>query len=140
MFYNANMSKNNKIPIQLHKVQAGFPSPADNYIEKELNIQEYLVKNKEATFLVRATGESMIDAGIFPGDILVVDRSLEPKNNSIIIASIDGELTVKTFIKDNFNRLKYLKSENINYPRINLDQNSNVLIWGVVTHSIHHLS
>ena len=98
------------IPIYLCKVEAGFPSPADNYVEQRLDIKKYLVKNSEATFFVKATGESMTDIGIFPGDILVVDKSIKPKHNSIIIISIDGELTVKRLIKYYEKKCFYLQS------------------------------
>ena len=121
------------------KVEAGFPSPADNYIEQELDIKEYLIKNPEATFLVKATGESMNNAGILNGDILIVDRSIEPKNNSIVITSIDGELTVKRLIIKLGGEKSYLQSENSKYPNIELGLESNVKIWGVVTYAIHHV-
>lgn len=125
------------LPIYLCKVEAGFPSPAENYVEQELDLKEYLIRNSDSTFLVRATGKSMVNVGIFPGDILIVDRSLEAKNNSIIIVSIDGELTVKRLIKDNENKKLYLKSENLDYPNIDLKIESDTMIWGVVTYSIH---
>ena len=121
------------------KVEAGFPSPADNYIEQELDIREYLIKNPEATFLVKATGESMNNAGILDGDILIVDRSIEPKHNSIVITSIDGELTVKRLIIKFENEKSYLQSENSKYPNIELGLESNIKIWGVVTYAIHHI-
>ena len=134
------MKKNlDSIPLQTCKVEAGFPSPADNYIEKKLNLNQYLIKNPEATFLVRATGESMIDSGIFSGDILIVDKSLEVSNNSIVIASIDGDLTVKRFVKGNGLKSSYLVSENSEYPSIELKNDCDLEIWGVVTHSIHQL-
>ena len=130
----------NYIVMHLRKVEAGFPSPADNYIEEKLNIEEYLIKNKESTFLVKAAGESMLNVGIFPGDILVVDRSLEVKNQSIVIASINGDLTVKRISQKNKSGEVYLQSENIDYPDIKLNEESNIMIWGIVTHSIHHLT
>ena len=125
------------LPIYLCKVEAGFPSPAENYVEQELDLKEHLIRNSDSTFLVRATGKSMVNAGISPGDILIVDKSLEAKNNSIIIVSIDGELTVKRLIKDNENKKLYLKSENLDYPNIDLKIESDTMIWGVVTYSIH---
>ena len=125
------------LPIYLCKVEAGFPSPAENYIEQELDLKEHLIRNSDSTFLVRATGKSMVNVGISPGDILIVDRSLEAKNNSIIIVSIDGELTVKRLIKDNENKKLYLKSENLDYPNIDLKIESDTMVWGVVTYSIH---
>ena len=125
------------LPIYLCKVEAGFPSPAENYVEQELDLKEHLIRNSDSTFLVRATGKSMVNVGISPGDILIVDRSLEAKNNSIIIVSIDGELTVKRLIKDNDNKKLYLKSENLDYPNIDLKIESDTMVWGVVTYSIH---
>lgn len=125
------------LPIYLCKVEAGFPSPAENYVEQELDLKEHLIRNSDSTFLVRATGKSMVNVGISPGDILIVDKSLEAKNNSIIIVSIDGELTVKRLIKDNENKKLYLKSENLDYPNIDLKIESDTIIWGVVTYSIH---
>ena len=127
------------ISMHSYKVEAGFPSPAENYVEKELNLHEYLVKNPEATFLVRATGESMIDVGISPGDILVVDRSLDVLNNSIVIASINGDWTVKKFIKNKESEYPYLKSENSSQKLIKLEKGSDIEIWGIVIHSIHSL-
>ena len=128
------------IPIYLCKVEAGFPSPADNYVEQQLDIKKYLIKNPEATFFVKATGESMSDIGIFPGDILVVDKSIKPKHNSIIIISIDGELTVKRLMENHEKNYFYLQSENSRYPDINIKSEEDITIWGVVIYSIHHIT
>jgi len=120
-------------------VAAGFPSPAENYIEEKLNLDKHLIKNKESTFFVRVSGDSMINVGIFDNDILVVDRSLIPVRQSIVIASIDGELVVKKLVKDKIKKDFYLKSENKNYPDIRLNSNSDTMIWGIVTYTIHSL-
>ena len=120
-------------------VGAGFPSPAENYIEEKLNLDKHLIKNKESTFFVRVSGDSMINVGIFDNDILVVDRSLIPVRQSIVIASIDGELVVKKLVKDKIKKDFYLKSENKNYPDIRLNSNSDTIIWGIVTYTIHSL-
>ncbi len=120
-------------------VAAGFPSPAENYIEEKLNLDKHLIKNKESTFFVRVSGDSMINVGIFDNDILVVDRSLIPVRQSIVIASIDGELVVKKLVKDKIKKDFYLKSENKNYPDIRLNSNSDTVIWGIVTYTIHSL-
>ena len=120
-------------------VAAGFPSPAENYVEEKLNLDKHLIKNKESTFFVRVSGDSMINVGIFDNDILVVDRSLVPVRQSIVIASIDGELVVKKLIKDRMKKYFYLKSENKNYPDIRLNSNSDTIIWGIVTYTIHSL-
>src|SRR5438093_13576454 len=93
--YRPLFSTKQKRPLSLVPVPAGFPSPADDYLEGALDLNEYLVKHKAATFFWRVTGDSMIGAGIHSGDLLIVDRSLEPKDGNVIIAVLDGELTVK---------------------------------------------
>jgi DNA polymerase V len=114
-------------------VPAGFPSPADDHIEGKLDLNEHLVRRPAATFFVRASGESMKDAGIFDGDLLVIDRSISPKSDDIVIASIHGELTVKR-LQQTGNEWA-LAPANPDYPMIKLDSSDNE-IWGVVTHSI----
>ncbi|MBN1970097.1 MAG: translesion error-prone DNA polymerase V autoproteolytic subunit [Candidatus Delongbacteria bacterium] len=124
-----------KLPLYNSSVQAGFPSPADDYIDKKLDLNEYLIKHPAATFFVRVAGDSMINAGIHNNDILIVDRALNPCNGNIVIAVLDGELTVK--------RLKYEKSkvylepENPKYPVLEVYDESQFEIWGVVTNVIH---
>lgn len=128
-----------KNKVKLISASAGFPSPAENYVEEKLNLNSYLIKNKESSFFVRVSGDSMINVGIFDNDILIVDRSLDPKRQSIVIVSIDGELVIKKLIKDQ-SKNYYLKSENSNYPNIKLNSNRDTVIWGVVTYVIHSLS
>ncbi len=130
------MSNNEKVS----QVSAGFPSPADNYVEEKLNLNKHLIKNKESTFFVRVSGDSMINVGIFNNDILIVDRSLTPVIHSIVIASIDGELVVKKLVRNKVGKDFYLKSENKDYPNIKLNSNLDTIIWGVVTYTIHCLS
>ncbi len=124
--------------IKLVSAAAGFPSPAENYVEEQLDLNKYLIKNKESSFFVRVSGDSMINVGIFDNDILIVDRSLTPVRQSIILASIDGELVIKKIIKDKLKNY-YLKSENNNYPNIKLNSNTDTMIWGVVTYVLHSL-
>ncbi len=131
-----NLVKNK---VKLISASAGFPSPAENYVEEKLNLNSYLIKNKESSFFVRVSGDSMINVGIFDNDILIVDRSLDPKRQSIVIVSIDGELVIKKLMKDQ-SKNYYLKSENSNYPNIRLNSNRDTIIWGVVTYVIHSLS
>ena len=131
-----NLVKNK---VKLISASAGFPSPAENYVEEKLNLNSYLIKNKESSFFVRVSGDSMINVGIFDNDILIVDRSLDPKRQSIVIVSIDGELVIKKLMKDQSQNY-YLKSENSNYPNIKLNSNRDTIIWGVVTYVIHSLS
>ncbi len=117
---------------------AGFPSPAENYIEENLDLNKYLVKNFESTFFIRVLGDSMIDVGIYNNDIIVVDKSLSPINYSIVIASLNGELIIKKFLKDKSGNC-YLKSENKKYPIIELKSDIETIIWGVARYVIHSL-
>lgn len=124
-----------KFPLYLSPVRAGFPSPADDYIEKQLDLNEHLIKHPAATFLLKATGNSMINAGIFPGDLLIVDRSLEAVNNKIVVAVLNGEFTVKR-LKKRQGKITLL-AENPAYPPIEILEESNFEIWGVVAHVLH---
>ncbi|MDA8561515.1 translesion error-prone DNA polymerase V autoproteolytic subunit [Gammaproteobacteria bacterium] len=127
-----------KIPLYSSKVSAGFPSPADDHIEAHLDLNEYLIKHPASTFFVRATGNSMVDAGINENDILIIDRSITPAHGKIVIAAVDGQLTVKKlYIKDNKN---LLVPENKNYQPIEISEDNEVYIWGVVTNVIHNVS
>lgn len=118
-------------PLFATTVHAGFPSPADDYIESLLDLNEHLVSNPAATFYVRVTGDSMIKAGILPGDVLVVDRSLVAGNGSIVIAVVDGELAVKRLRKAN--GVCELHSENSRFPPIQFREGMELLVWGVVS-------
>lgn len=125
------------IPLFNSKVAAGFPSPADDYIEKTLDLNDLLVQKSAATFFVRAEGESMLGAGIHPNDILVVDRSLEPVVGKVIICALNGELTVKR-LKSMGNEI-VLGAENPAYSDIVVQKDIDLVIWGVVTNVIHSL-
>ena len=125
------------MPLFTGKVAAGFPSPADDYVEKNLDLNELLVQKPAATFFVRAQGESMLGAGIHPNDILVVDRSLEPVSGKVVICAINGELTVKRL--ERVNDQWQLKAENPAYADIVIHDELELVIWGVVTNVIHAL-
>lgn len=118
-------------------IAAGFPSPADDYIERKLDLNEFLVSHPAATFFVRVSGDSMIGAGIHTGDMLVVDRSLEPRDGSVVIAGIEGELTVKRLRIRGAKLL--LVPENSDFNPIEVDEDEGVDIWGVATAVIHQL-
>ena len=120
-----------KRPLFGHKVRAGFPSPADDYVEAFLDLNEHLIEHKEATFFVRATGDSMTGAGIQEGNLLVVDRALEARHGDIVIAVIDGDLTVKRLDKRR-GKIR-LVAENPAYAPIELKDGQELTIWGVVT-------
>ena len=122
-------------PIFVDSVSAGFPSPATDYMESKLDLNEYLIKHPAATFIVKAKGPSMTDAGILSGDLLIVDRSIDPKSNNIVIASIFGDLTVKKLQKKE--KSLFLLSANSDYPSIEVKEEMECFIWGVVTYIIH---
>jgi DNA polymerase V len=128
-------NKGYELPMYNCKISAGFPSPADDHMEKKLDLNEYLVKTPSATFFVRATGDSMINAGIYDDDILVVDRSLQATSGKIIIAALNGMLTVKRLYKKQ--GVTLLLPENDKYQPIEIKEGEELHIWGVVTNVIH---
>ncbi len=121
-----------KIPVILQKVSAGFPSPATDYVQDEIDLNSELIKNPPATFLIRVQGNSMNDHKITSGDLLVVDRSLNLKNDCIAIINFNNELVVKNIIKENNNF--YIKNKT---EKILISENSDVNVWGIVTYIIH---
>ena len=125
------------LPLYLSPVEAGFPSPADDALDKRLDLHEYLVRNEAATFFLRAHGESMLGAGIHDGDLLIVDRSLDARHGRVVIAALDGELTVKRLVRRQDRVL--LMPENPAFPDIDITEREHVHIWGVVSHVIHKL-
>ena len=124
------------VPYYLHKAGAGFPSPATDYIEEDIDLNVHLIKNVPATFIIRVQGKSMMDVGINDGDLLVVNKSLKPKNFSTVIANVHDELVVKNFVQDKDKQ--FLTSGSKNYEgRILIDEEADVFIWGIVTYVIH---
>ena len=119
-------------------VECGFPSPARDFTEGTIDLNEELIPHPNATFIVRARGDSMIGSGIYPGDLLIVDRSIKPQNNSIIIAVLDGELSVKILKIDN--KQICLASSNTNYADVSVAEEMDFTIWGVCTNVVHNLS
>ena len=124
-------------PLFMTPVVAGFPSPADDYIEGKLDLNKHLIIHPAATFFVKVAGDSMIEAGIHSGDILIVDRSLEPTDKKVVIAVVDGNLTVKRLHKKK-NKV-FLVPENGNFEPIQIEKETSFEIWGVVTNVIHKL-
>ncbi|MDZ7664387.1 MAG: translesion error-prone DNA polymerase V autoproteolytic subunit [Desulfotignum sp.] len=133
--YTPELSTPVSLPLYMTAIEAGFPSPADDYIEGRLDLNQHLIKHPAATFFVRVSGHSMVDAGLFPGDILIVDRSLEAVDKKIVIAVVNGELTVKRL------RIRsgrpVLEPENDQYTAIEITPDMAFEIWGVVTSVIH---
>ncbi|HEY9185812.1 MAG TPA: translesion error-prone DNA polymerase V autoproteolytic subunit [Salegentibacter sp.] len=125
------------MPLSSNGISAGFPSPADDHLEDIIDLNQQLIKNKEATFFGRADGDSMIGAGIGNGDLLVIDKSLKPKNENIAVCFLDGEFTVKRIKieKD----IIWLVAENEKYQPIKVTSENDFVIWGIVTHCIKDL-
>ena len=124
------------IPYYLHKAGAGFPSPATDYIEEDIDLNMHLIKNVPATFIIRVQGKSMVDVGINDGDLFVVDKSLKPKNFSTVFAYVHEELVVKTLVQERDK--KFLSSGSKDFSnRILINEEEDVFIWGVVTYVIH---
>ena len=124
------------VPFYLHKAGAGFPSPATDYIEEDVDLNIHLIKNVPATFIIRVQGKSMTDVGIYDGDLLVVDKSLKPKNFSTVVANVHDELVVKNFVKQKDEQFLTSSSKKIE-DKIIINNDSEIFIWGVVTYVIH---
>ena len=126
------------LPFHVQKVGAGFPSPATDYVEDDIDLNVHLIKNVPSTFLIRVQGKSMNDVKIYDGDLLIVDRSLDPKNFSTVVANVNEELVVKTFLKEKNESFLTSESKKLN-DKINLTENPEIFVWGVVTYVIHAL-
>jgi DNA polymerase V len=124
-------------PLFLSLVEAGFPSPAEDWIEDRLDLNRFLVRTPSATFFLRVKGDSMIQAGIHEGDILIVDRSIRPAHNQIIIAVVNGEMTVKRLHKES--GTVRLVPDNPRYEAIPIGPDQDFQVWGVVTACIHRV-
>ena len=124
------------VPFYLHKAGAGFPSPSTDYIEEDVDLNIHLIKNVPATFIIRVQGKSMTDVGIYDGDLLVVDKSLKPKNFSTVVANVHDELVVKNFVKEKDEQFLTSSSKKIE-DKIIINNDSEIFIWGVVTYVIH---
>ena len=125
------------LPLFLSRVAAGFPSPAEDYLEGRLDLNKHLIRRPAATFLVRVTGDSMIGDGIHEGDLLVVDRSMKACSGKVVVAVVDGDLLVKRLLE--VDGRPTLVSSNPDFPPIKFSGDSQLEIWGIVTHVIHYL-
>jgi DNA polymerase V len=133
-FFTPKSSKDSEVIFIDAGISAGFPSPAEDFKQQRLSLDKELVKNKEATFYARVSGQSMIGAGIEDNDLLVIDRSLEPEHNRIAVCFLDGEFTVKRLKVDKDE--VWLQPENPNYPIIRITEENDFIIWGIVTNVI----
>ena len=134
--YKADNKSSLSIDFHTSFIYAGFPSPADDHMDISLDLNEYLIKHPSATFYIHVKGDSMINDGLYSGDIMIVDRSLSPRSKDVVIAVLDGEFTVKRIYKKN-NQI-YLVPSNKKYESIAIKKDMDFQIWGVVTHAIHH--
>ena len=131
-------TKDERIKLLENSISAGFPSPADDFKELRISLDNELVRNKESTFYARVSGDSMENAGLSDGDLLVIDRSLSPENKKIAVCYLEGEFTVKRIIKKKGSI--YLKPENKNYKEIEIKDGDELIIWGIVTYVIKSLT
>lgn len=133
-FYTPDFSTELEVPYVDVGISAGFPSPADDFIELTIDLNRELIKHKDSTFFAKVKGDSMKNAGIFDGDLLIIDRSLEPQDGKIAICQIDGDFTVKRIKKEN--GVVWLIAENEDYKPIKVTEENELMIWGIVIHSI----
>ncbi|MBE7566968.1 LexA family protein [Acidithiobacillus sp. HP-11] len=124
-----------QFPRMVSRIAAGFPSPADDYVEKQIDLNTHLIQHQEATFILRVSGWSMRDVGIFDGDEIIVDRAITPSDGKIVVAAINGELTVKRLRR--VGESAHLLAENPDFPVIVLKEGEELCIWGVVTRVLH---
>lgn len=129
-------AESSSVPVYLCRVSAGFPSPAPDYVERDIDLNDWLIRNKLATYIVRVEGDSM-EGESHPDDRLIVDRSLDPRHRDIVVACIDGETLVKRLVVEDGRH--FLMAENPQYPAIELNGDRELVIWGVATHCIHGL-
>lgn len=132
-------AKNRTLELDLYttKISTGFPSPAEDFLDRTLDLNEYLIRNPSATFLVRVNGNSMVNAGIYDGDILIVDRSVEATDGKVVIGVINGEFTVKRILKKG--KKFFLKPENEKFTPIEITEDMDFKTWGVVVYTIHKI-
>lgn len=135
----ADASSELELTYQRDGIHAGFPSPAENYPSETIDLNRLVVKHRETTFYARVEGDSMKDAGIGNGDIVVIDKSLEPKNGDFVAAYIDGEFALKQLIRDEQNKCVWLKAANENYKPIKITSENELIIWGVITYTVKKL-
>lgn len=133
---NKNMKIHEKLPIILQKVCAGFPSPATDYLEDEINLNEELISNKASTFLIRVSGYSMVEDHIYDGDVLIVDKSLNVKHNSVAVLNYQGQLVVKKIVKKN-NKFFLISKLGNHSHFIEITEDNETQVWGIVTYVIH---
>jgi DNA polymerase V len=135
--YKPQITNKSSVDMYSYHIPAGFPSPAEDFIEKTLDLNEHLIRNKPATFLIKVEGSSMINAGINDGDLLIIDRSIEPRDGHVILGILNGEFTIKR-LKIKESKI-FLVPENEKFDTIEIKDDMDFKIWGVVTYTIHQV-
>lgn len=137
--YSSDPSTIMELPFVDGGIKAGFPSPAQDYMTESIDLNKELIRHKESTFLAKVSGNSLMDAGICDGDIIVIDKSLEVNDGDFVVAFIDGEYTLKEFKLDKANNCAWLRPHNDSYSPIKVTEDNDFLIWGVLTYTIKKL-
>ena len=132
-------SRSDEVSIVDMVIKAGFPSPAQDYISGTIDLNKELIRHRETTFLARVSGNSLQDAGICDGDIIIIDKSLEAKNGDFVVAFVDGEFTLKEFRYDEARKCAWLIPHNKDYEPIKVTEDNEFLVWGVLTYTIKQL-
>lgn len=136
IIYSTDSSSTLPLPFAIERIQAGFPSPAEGTFDKAIDLNKELIKHPASTFLGRVKGNSMRDAGIEDGDILIIDKSLQPRNGDVAVCFLDGEFTVKRIRLDKKENALWLVPENPQYSSIKVTSENDFIIWGIVVYSI----
>ena len=136
IFYSADLSTELDLPFATEGIRAGFPSPAQDYMTDSIDLNKELVLHPATTFYARAVGNSMTSFGISDGDLLVIDKSIEPVDGDIVVAFIDGEFTLKKIMKDENECNLWLVPGNEDYPPIKITEENDFIVWGVLTYNI----
>lgn len=137
--YSADPSTIMELPFVDGGIKAGFPSPCQDYMTESIDLNKEIIRHKETTFLARVSGNSLMDAGICDGDIIVIDKSLDVNDGDFVVAYIDGEFTLKEFKLDKANNCAWLIPHNDSYSPIKVTEDNDFLIWGVLTYTIKKL-
>ena len=137
--YSADITSELNLPYVDDGIKAGFPSPAQDYLTETIDLNKTLIKHTETTFYAKVSGDSMKDAGISDGDLVVIDKSLEVNDGDFVVAYIDGEFTLKEFRLDKANNCAWLIPHNDSYSPIKVTEDNDFLIWGVLTYTIKKL-
>ena len=137
--FRADTTTEISLPFADGGIKCGFPSPAQDYVEESIDLNKEIIRHKETTFLARVSGNSLMDAGISDGDLIVIDKSLEVNDGDFVVAYIDGEFTLKEFKRDKANNCAWLIPHNDEFSPIKVTEDNDFMVWGVLTYTIKKL-